>query len=99
MKKQLFNLGKSLSYMLIVIFAIGGLFGFLPAFAIPSAVGLAFAAGAGEVVQETVDTANKESASSGLLLNTIDKKITLIRPDLNPLDTVTRNMNITKKIK
>jgi len=100
MKRNIFNTAKFTIGLIAVVLATGGMFGFIDmSWLSPEGIGLAMAAAAGEVIQETVDTKNTSDASSSLLTNTIDKKITLIRPDLNPLDTIIRNIGISKPIK
>lgn len=59
---------------------------------------LAFAAAAGAVTQSTPDTVVAASASSELLLSTISKKITEMKPSATPLDTILRNINNTQKV-
>lgn len=61
--------------------------------AAPGGIGLAFAAGAGDVVEgapATTETAHEKS--SELLDETISKKITLMKPDSTPMDTMIRNL-------
>lgn len=55
-------------------------------------------AAAGAVTMETPDTVVATAASSDLLLNTISKKITEMKPSRNPLDTILRNVNLTSKV-
>jgi len=99
MKRTLFNIGKFAFLLLVVAVATDGLFGLVEITTlIGGGIGLAFSAAAGTVVQDTVSTEEASAASSSLLSNTIDKKITLIRPDLNPLDTIIREMGIVKNI-
>lgn len=95
MKKNIFKFGTIIGAVLTVVLIVSGLFGFVDvSWLTPGGVGLAFAAGAGTVVQDTVSTKTIADASSQLLQNSIDAKITRIRPDLNPLDTIIRNMGI-----
>lgn len=56
------------------------------------------AAGAGAVTQETPDTKIASAASSELLVSTISKKITEMKPAATPLDTILRNINNNVKV-
>lgn len=48
---------------------------------------------------ETVTTKGQREASSDLLVSTISKRITEMRPDASPLDTVIRNIGISVPIR
>jgi len=94
MKKQLFKTLTFVTTLIVMACGLAGLAGFIDISWI-DAGGVSIAvASAASVVQETVDTQNTAAASTDLLTNTIDKKISLIRPDKHPLDTIVRNIGI-----
>ena len=53
---------------------------------------------AAQVIQDTVTTDAKTTASSTLLTKDISKNITLMRPDISPLDTMLRRVGDAQKI-
>ena len=59
---------------------------------------MAFTPAAGVTSQSTPDTEVVKTASSELLLNTISKKITEMKPAATPLDTILRNIGNNVKI-
>ena len=75
------------------IFAIGGLIGGM------AGTSLAMAAPSGTTTDQTSTTETIASGSSELLLNTISKKITELKPSAAPLDTILREIGSTTAVK
>lgn len=88
-----------LSIMAIVAMALTAIaFDWLTASVLGGTV-FAFAAAAGAVTMETPDTVTATAGSSELLLSTISKKITEMKPARTPLDTILRNIGLTETVK
>ena len=102
MKKHLFKLGFIIGAVLSILFATGGLFGFVDmSWFTPEGVGLAMAAGAvaGESSKDTVTTQVTTAKSSDLLVSNISKNITKMHPDKYPFDTILREMGVVLPVK
>lgn len=96
MKKQLFKITKYALALIAIAFTIAGITGFIDISCI-TGVGIAMAGGfasPGEVSSDPVTTDVTKAKSSSMLLTTIDQKISLMRPDKYPFDTILREMGV-----
>jgi hypothetical protein len=91
MKKQILNFIKYSFALAALVLMVGAAFGFIDVAALGHGIGLAFAAAAGDVVQEPVTTAND---NPDVLKETIAKNITRMHPDKYPFDTILREMGV-----
>lgn len=101
MKNHLFKTAKFVLGFAALVFVLAGMFGFIDVSWLVGSGTVTYAVGAGAaaVSSDPISTEVTSAKSTSLLTNTIDKKITLMRPDRYPFDTILREMGMVVPVK